>query len=116
MDEHKPRRMPWFRFYDEALTDPKMAQLSNAEWGYWTKLLCFANQQNPRGEIYYGEKNFSTFSEKVLNISRKSSGKFLEKFEDLGLIHFDEDNECLVITNWHKRQFPSDDVTARTIK
>ena len=93
-----------------------MAQLSLAQFGFWVKLLCLANQQDPRGEIYYGEKKFSTLSVKILNISRKSSEKFLTKFENLGLIHFDEENKCLVITNWHKRQFPSDDVTARTIK
>jgi len=116
MDEHKPRRMPWFRFYHDALTDHKMIQLSNAAWGYWLKLLCLANQQNPRGSIYYGEKNFGTLYEKILNISLKSSEKFLKKFEELGLIHFDEDNECLVITNWKKRQFDWDDATARKRK
>jgi hypothetical protein len=113
--ENTPRRMPWFRLYDDLLTNLKTVQLSNAETGVWIKLLCLANQQNPRGEIYYGLTEMCTFVAKALHLRKNMLQKCFVKFEDLGLIHFNEENKCLVITNWDKRQFASDDVTARTL-
>jgi hypothetical protein len=44
----RTRRKPWFRTWDEMLSDPKMRDLTDAQWGIWLKLLCLANQQSQR--------------------------------------------------------------------
>ena len=116
----KMKRKPWFRMWDEILTDPKMRNLTDAQWGIWLKLLCLANQQSERGLI-------------VITHAKKSPKSCLASLVDTKLIHFevaletfsvqnmveydlDKSDGYLRITNWHKRQFASDDTTARTLK
>jgi hypothetical protein len=110
------RRKPWFRLWDEMLTDPKMTQLNNSQVGIWCKLLCLANQQTIRGVISYEGDNFLRMLEKILATCRKNLKFTLEKFEDLGMIEIDFEEGYITITNWNKRQFASDDVTARVLK
>ena len=98
------------------LTDPKMLSLNNSQWGIWTKLLCLANQQTVRGVISFEETSFVRVLEKILHTSRINLTSSLKKFEDLGMIKMDLDGGYITITNWNNRQFPSDDVTARTEK
>ena len=98
------------------LTDPKMLALTNAQFGMWIKLLCFANQQSVRGIISFEKGTFERTFEKVLNSHRKITKSVLQKFKDLGLIEIDLEEGFVSITNWNKRQFASDDVTKRTLK
>src|SRR3972149_8564766 len=39
----------WFRFYSEALHDPKVRLLSNRLFRYWVNLLCLASMHERRG-------------------------------------------------------------------
>jgi hypothetical protein len=112
----KARRKPWFRMWDELLTDPKMLSLSNAQVGMWCKLLCFANQQTVRGIISFEPGTFDRTFEKVLNSRRNISKTALKKFQELGMINIDLEEGYVTIINWNKRQFASDDVTERTKK
>ena len=67
------RRKPWFRAWDEMLTDPKMLSLSNARFGMWIKLLCFANQQTVRGIIPFEEGAFEKTFGKIFNTTQSIS-------------------------------------------
>ena len=98
------------------LTDPKMLSLNNSQWGIWTKLLCLANQQTVRGVISFEEISFVRVLEKILHTSRKNLTTTLKKFQELGLVNMDMQEGFITITNWNDRQFPSDDVTERTLK
>jgi hypothetical protein len=102
--------------WDEMLTDPKMLSLNNSQWGIWTKLLCLANQQTVRGVISFEEISFVRVLEKILHTSRKNLTTTLKKFQELGLVEMDIQEGFITITNWNERQFPSDDVTERTLK
>jgi len=102
--------------WDEMLTDPKMLSLNNSQWGIWTKLLCLANQQTVRGVISFEETSFVRVLEKILHTSRINLTSSIKKFEDLGMIAMDLDGRYITITNWNERQFPSDDVTERTLR
>ena len=43
--------MKWFRFYSEALHDPKVRQLPPALFKDWVLILCIANDGKPRGTL-----------------------------------------------------------------
>src|SRR6516165_9906592 len=40
---------PWFRFYDDAVTDPKVQLLPENLFKFWINTLCLANKNN--GEL-----------------------------------------------------------------
>jgi hypothetical protein len=44
-----PIMQPWFRFYDDAVTDPKVQLLSDKLFKFWVNILCLANKNN--GEL-----------------------------------------------------------------
>ncbi len=111
-----PRKFPYFRVYSDILSDPKTVELSNAELGFFIRLLAIANQQDPRGEICSEVtklRHFVTFLTQTKTITVQ---KYLTKLSDLDLIRIHEEQNRIVITNWHKRQFISDDATARSLK
>jgi hypothetical protein len=43
--------MKWFRFYSEALHDPKVQQLRPELFKFWVNCLCLANEQPDRGTL-----------------------------------------------------------------
>ena len=43
--------MRWFRFYSDVLDDPKVDLLSDHLYKVWVKLLCLANEGEPRGTL-----------------------------------------------------------------
>lgn len=100
-------QVKWFRFYHEALDDPKVQRLSGPLFKGWINLLCLASRQESRGnlpptpQISFG-----------LRISEERTLFLLEELAARGLLDRDEDLFC--IHNWDARQFESDDVTART--
>lgn len=114
------RRKPWFRAWDEMLTDPKMRDLTDAQWGIWIKLLCLANQQSQRGLIIIENSHKSAMSTlaSLLNTRKIHCANNLKTFKNKNMVEYDlQDNDGYVlITNWNKRQFASDDVTARVLK
>lgn len=100
--------MRWFRFYDEALNDPKVQQLPDASFKYWVNLLCLANQGKPRGRFKRSDVAYA------LRITEERAKKMLAFFTERGL--FDEDGEYLIPHGWDSRQFQSDNITERVQK
>jgi len=116
----KTRRKPWFRAWDEMLSDPKMRDLTDAQWGIWLKLLCLANQQSQRGLIVIKNSSKSAISTLASLLHTRSDrlATNLKLFGDKNMVEYDlqEKHGYVLISSWDKRQFASDDVTERVLK
>jgi hypothetical protein len=100
--------MKWFRFYDEALNDPKVQRLPDRAFKVWINLLCLANQGKPRGRIPRDTVGFA------LRMGDDQAEKMIAYFKQHGLL--EEDGDCLVPHAWDVRQFQSDNVYERVQK
>lgn len=104
--------MKWFRFWTDTLDDVKILQLSDYEYRIWTYLLAIASEVNSMsGECQVNVKSMSLRCRTQVNHFSRA----LETFQRVGLITINGDGYP-VICNWSKRQFKSDDVTARVHK
>lgn len=52
------RRLPWFRMWTEARNDSKLDALNDREFRIWWKLLCYAAESEPRGQVDYIDPEF----------------------------------------------------------
>ncbi len=102
--------MKWFRFYSEALHDPKVRRLPPALFKDWVLILCIASDGKPRGTL-------PPISDIAYHLSR-SSEKVIVLLTDLkerGLLDAG-DEKGIRPHNWNGRQFNSDNVTSRVRK
>lgn len=98
--------MRWFRFYTEALNDPKVQSLRPELFKVWVNLLCLAATEEKAGDI--GTPGDAAFA------LRASLGKFERWLEDLVSRRLvDQEGDRYIIHNWPKRQPPSDNSTPR---
>ena len=111
----RPAR-PWFRFYVEAIRDPKMDRLTPSERWLWVVILAAARQSPEPGYLMIAEGVAMGWTDLV-----RASGMKLKEVEhgtdlmtDMKMLAF-EDGRWFVPAFQH-RQFESDDVTARTAK
>src|SRR5262245_34622969 len=96
---------PWFRFYQEALYDPKVQLLAPEVFKFWVNCLCLACQNDgvlPEiVDVSYAlrldDKNV------VDNVSILEKVGLLDRYKS-GILH---------PHNWDSRQFKSDSSTAR---
>ena len=98
--------MKWFRFYSEALEDPKIQRLPVEIRWRWAELLCLANRGTPRGTL--PSIDDIAFA---LRLTSKRVEDILEKLTAQGLI--DDDGAVLSPHNWNIRQPESDDAAER---
>ena len=102
------------------LSDPKMRDLTDAQWGIWMKLLCLANQQSQRGLIVIENSKKSPISTLASLLGTRSDrlATNLKLFSDKNMVEYDLDKSdgYVLISSWNKRQFASDDVTERVLK
>ena len=100
--------MKWFRFYSEAMNDPKVQRLPAPMFKHWVNLLCLANEQEPRGTLPAVDD--IAF---VLRLNKQATESVLRELESQGLLDRQEDGS-LQPHNWEARQrTKSDDVAAR---
>lgn len=98
--------MKWFRFYADALNDPKIQKLSGDTFKQWINLLCLASQQDQCGRLpSVDDIGFS------LRLSGDAVASLVDELMARGLV--DEVDGDLMIHGWHKRQFVSDNVSLR---
>lgn len=109
---------PWFRFYVEALHDWKLRRLSPAERWLWVAILTFARESCIAGYLMVSEWHALADDElaSYADVPLKLVQKALPKMVDFGMIERDENLGAWHVNNWDRRQFESDDVTARTSK
>jgi len=94
----------WFRFYDDAINDPKILKLSDKLHRVWIGILCAASKNNgdlpPLDDLAL-----------VVRMKPEKLRDALESLKKSGLI--DEVEAVLKPHNWDKRQFKSDVSTER---
>lgn len=98
----------WFRFYDEALDDPKVQKLPPHLFKAWVNLLCLASKNDglmpPVDDIAFR-----------LRCSAHDAQGQIDELIGLGLIDIRNDMKQEP-HNWRKRQFANDTSTARVRK
>ena len=100
--------MQWFRFYSEALDDPKVQRLPGDLFKAWVNLLCLANEQDERGTL--PSLDDITFR---LRLDYQKCEDALLGLKRAGLLDLDPETDLYVIHAWDKRQYKSDlDATA----
>jgi DNA-binding transcriptional MocR family regulator len=101
--------MQWFRFYSEALEDPKVQRLPPALFKTWVNLLCLASKGESGGALPDAED--CAFA---LRMDLDTYSQHTAELLDRGLIDARDDH--LAMHNWDGRQKRSDNVTARVHK
>lgn len=99
--------MRWFRLYDEILDDPKMAELSDFQFRCFVNLMSMASQSEMRGELTDNRERIAW----RLRIKKNVLSMAVDRLIELRILA--SENGKLRFINWDKRQFKSDDVTAR---
>ena len=100
--------LPWFRFYHEVKDDPKMADLSDCEFRVFVEAMCWACEADDLGSTGLTEASVNWAFRRNVTVTFQS---LLQK----QLFTVREDGK-ICITNWMKRQIPSDSSTARVRK
>lgn len=106
--------MKWFRLYSEILDDPKIKRLKDPrkKW-IFVGLLCMASESKIRGKILIDEDTPYTPEEiaKRLDVDVRLLRNTCEELQRLKIIEIE--NGVVIISNWHKRQRNSDNVSER---
>ena len=98
--------MKWFRFYSDALENPKVQRLPGDLFKTWINLLCLANKQDDRGQLPSVED--MAFA---LRLPVETMAAQLVDLIDRGLIEAGDDGHRP--HQWGQWQRKSDDVTTR---
>lgn len=104
--------MKWFRFYDEALDDPKVQRLPGDLFKLWVNLLCLASKNDERGVLPGSVEDIAWRLRVDIDWLRAS----IHTLQGQGLLDWVDDEKQYQPHNWQGRQYPSDDVTARVNK
>lgn len=97
----------WFRFYDDAINDPKILKLSDKTFRIWTGLLCLASKNDGKLPLF----------EDMAIMLRMKPEKLQPELEALiaaGLI--DHGDDGMHPHNWNGRQYKSDDSSERVAR
>lgn len=97
----------WFRFYHDALDDPKVQRLPGDLFKFWVNILCLASQSDDRGLIKQDAFEIAF----ALRVSDDDAERMLAELIKRNLL--DEMAEGYEIHNWSARQFKSDNVAER---
>jgi len=101
------KMLRWFRFYGEALNDPKVQTLEPSVFKIWVNCLCLAcNLQSKDGNIGTIDDVSFALRETVSTVTSA-----FHALEERGLI--ETKNETFHIPAWRKRQYKSDSSTER---
>ena len=98
---------PWFRFYSDALNDPKVQKLPPPLFKHWVNLLCVASKH----EGLIPKPSDLAFEMRLKDAVVES---MIRQLESVGLL--DRAAETLRPHNWNARQYKSDVSTERVRK
>lgn len=102
--------MKWFRFYDEALDDPKVQRLSATMFRHWVNILCLANREPNRG--YLPPLEDVAFG---LRVNERKAQQIIDTLVGAGLLTKNPDS-TVEPHGWKQRQRVSDNVAERVAK
>lgn len=110
-----PRKRPWFRFYVEACTDPKLRRLKPEERWLWVCVLAASRQSPEPGVLMLTDEDPIEAADLAdlagMRTAAVSAG--LAKMKRLGLVSLTETGAFLV-PKWAERQYESDDANKRS--
>ncbi len=89
----------WFRFYDDALNDPKVQMLPEYEFKVWVNVLCLAS----KNDGHLPRKDDIAFA---LRLTMAETSNILKRLSDCGLL--DNVEGLISPHNWAGRQYKSD--------
>lgn len=111
-----PRKRYWFRFYVEAVADPKLRQLSPAHRWLWVAVLAAARQSPIPGTLMISEHQ--VMNESMLSdfaaMRRNDARAGLRLLDEIGVIAWDADLGTWRVPQWSTRQFESDEANVRS--
>lgn len=99
--------MKWFRFYHDALDDPKVQRLPPDTFKFWVNLLCLASRSDDRGVIAMRPEEVAF----ALRCADDDASRHLSVLLDGGLVEVKD--STYLIHNWDVRQRKSDNVSSR---
>lgn len=109
------KKMPWFRFYTETVTDRKIRRLKIEHRWLWVVVLCAARQSPVEGVLVLSEREpiepADLADMGALTERQVVSG--LKALEAAGLIEMDSNIGAWSVPKWGDRQYKSDNSTAR---
>lgn len=94
----------WFRFYDDAINDPKILKLSDELYRAWVGILCVASK-------YDGVLPPNEDVALMLRVKPQKAAEYITRLVRAGLL--DEIETGFAPHNWDKRQYKSDVSTER---
>lgn len=89
----------WFRFYNEAIEDPKVQRLPLKIFRHWINLLCLASKHD-------GNLPSVSAVSFALRVNKREAENTLNFLKARGLL--DKNENCFSPHNWHTRQYISD--------
>lgn len=106
--------MDWFRMYSDLRGNRKLDALTDPQFRVFIYLMCYANEQEPRGTIPQIEDAELLAAE----CARGDTQLLIETVERLKKFRTltQEDDGSLVFRNWEKRQYESDSSIERVRK
>lgn len=102
--------MKWFRFYHDAIDDPKVQRLPGDLFKFWMNMLCLSSRSEERGMVKL-DLDAIAFATRTTDDEAEAMIAELVKRNLL-----DETVEGLAVHNWDSRQFKSDNVAERVQK
>jgi hypothetical protein len=96
--------MRWFRFYDDAINDPKILKLPDASRWHWAALLCIASKND-------GRLPATDDIAIMLRVTNAKAAAIIAELVAAGLI--DRDSNGFAPHNWSGRQYKSDSSAER---
>lgn len=106
--------MKWFRFYNEALDDPKVQRLHPAMFKHWVNLLCLASEYDKGGEL--PDEAAIAFRLRLRPYEARKVMDRLVTEELLDVAETSPRHRRLVVHNWAGRQMQSDSSAARVAR
>ena len=93
--------MQWFRFYSDAVNDPKVQSLSGEQFKFWVNLLCVAAKSS--GSIKLSDLPF------ILRTEQATIERLIGDLKAASLlVQCNQSSDHVAPYQWHKRQYKSD--------
>lgn len=111
----RPAR-PWFRFYVEAMGDPKIRTLTPVHRWLWVAVLGLARQSPEAGYLFVSDdlphspSSIADFA----GVKEREAREGLREFETRDMIELDMERSCWLVPSFLERQYESDSSTVRT--
>lgn len=109
---------PWFRFYVEAMRDPKMRRLSPPQRWLWVAILAAARESCLPGFLFIAEGVPMSWGDLAdyAGMKLREVEQGTDLMSDLRMLEFDHNVRAWFVPAWNDRQYESDNTTERTRK